>query len=318
MDKQKELISELISLFSEYGYDLSRDKYRTLPNKPAATSTLEKTFGSWSDLKDLIMMESCDSHPKILLFDVETSPMEVLVWGLYKQRISPDNVIKDWALLSWSAKWLFEPEIYSQVVTPQEAIDRKDGSIIKGLWDLIDEATVIIAHNLDRFDRRKANARFIENRLTPPLPYQMIDTLKVAKKNFAFSSYRLDYINSLFSLRKKDDTNFQLWKDCIAGKAEALAKMRSYNETDVIALEELYVLLRPWMNSHPNLGLFVESEDSVCPTCASNELIWKGYYTTPTGKYRSFRCKECGAIGRSRFTCIPKDERKKIVVSTAR
>ena len=33
--------------------------------------------------------------PKILLFDIETSPMEVYVWGLYKQFISHNNIIKD-------------------------------------------------------------------------------------------------------------------------------------------------------------------------------------------------------------------------------
>ena len=38
--------------------------------------------------------------PNILIFDIETAPMEVFVWGLYKQRISHDNVIQDWFILS--------------------------------------------------------------------------------------------------------------------------------------------------------------------------------------------------------------------------
>ena len=33
--------------------------------------------------------------PKILLFDIETSLMEVYVWGLYKQFIPHTNIIKD-------------------------------------------------------------------------------------------------------------------------------------------------------------------------------------------------------------------------------
>ena len=49
--------------------------------------------------------------PKILLFDIETSLMEVYVWGLYKQFISHNNIIKDkdgnektWFVISWAAK----------------------------------------------------------------------------------------------------------------------------------------------------------------------------------------------------------------------
>ncbi len=55
--------------------------------------------------------------PRILLFDIETAPMEVFVWGLYKQFIPHTNVIKDWFILSWSAKWLYEDKILSAVVT---------------------------------------------------------------------------------------------------------------------------------------------------------------------------------------------------------
>ena len=41
----------------------------------------------------------------------ETAPMEVYVWGLkYNNYISPSNVIKDYSVLCWSAKWLFEPD----------------------------------------------------------------------------------------------------------------------------------------------------------------------------------------------------------------
>lgn len=318
MNKQEELIQKLIKLFEEYEFSLTRDAYRQIPDKPASTSTIERNFGSWSNLLE-ILSRKCDiNKPRILLLDVETAPMEVYTWGLYKQEISPYNVIKDWSMLSWAAKWLFEPEMYSLVVTPEEAIHRNDGSIIGTLWNMVDEADVIIAHNMDRFDRRRINARFIQNGLNPPLPYQMIDTLKIAKKQFAFSSRKLDYINNLFSLRKKDDTTFQLWIDCVHGDEKALEYMETYNRSDVLALEELYVLVRPWMTSHPNFGVFVESDDSLCPTCGCNNLEWKGHYTTPSGKYKSFRCKECGAIGRSRFTCIPKDKGKKLVISTAR
>ena len=42
---------------------------------------------------------------KILLLDIETAPMEVFSWRLWKQTVLPHQIIKDWSILSWAAKW---------------------------------------------------------------------------------------------------------------------------------------------------------------------------------------------------------------------
>ena len=81
----------------------------------------------------------------VLILDIETSPLEVYTWGLYKQRINPCNVIKDWAVLTWAAKWLCDSKIHSGVVTPFDATNRDDRTIITALWKLVDEADIIIA-----------------------------------------------------------------------------------------------------------------------------------------------------------------------------
>jgi len=259
-----------------------------------------------------------DKMPKILLIDIETSPMEILTWGLYKQTPSYDNITKGWAILSWAGKWLFDSEIMSQVVTPQEAIDRKEGSIIKGIWDLLEEATIVIGHNSDRFDLRKLNVKFVINGLNPPLPYQSIDTLKIAKKHFAFSSYSLDYLTKLFNLSPKLHTEYKLWKRCIAGDKDALSEMENYNRHDILALEDLYIKLRPYIKSHNNLALHSDLTENICPTCSSTNLIWKGYYYTPAGRFRSGRCNTCGAIFRSRYSDLTKEERHNLLISVAR
>lgn len=313
------MIEELKALFKRHGYSLSRNAYRQLPDKPVATSTIEKNFGSWSNMKDQLNCRQENLAPRILLLDIETSPMEVLVWGLFKQRIPPDNVLKEWSILSWSAKWLFEPDVMSAVVKPEEAVNRTEGSILKGIWNLIDEADAIVAYNGDRFDLRKLNAKFFLYDYPPPMPYQSIDTYKISKRNFAFPSYKLNYLLDLIdNLRKKIETNYELWKRCVRGEEKALKEMRAYNEQDVFILEDLYVKLRPWIRSHPNFATYVECDGPVCPTCGSEDLDWRGAYNTPSGRYEAFRCLECGAIGRSRFTSIDKRRRKEIVVSTAR
>src|SRR5688500_19264039 len=48
--------------------------------------------------------------PKVLIFDIETAPIEAYVWDIWNQNVSLEQIKEDWAVLSWSAKWLGAPE----------------------------------------------------------------------------------------------------------------------------------------------------------------------------------------------------------------
>ena len=255
--------------------------------------------------------------PKILIFDIETLPMHVRVWGLYKQRIPHTNVIKDWIVLSWAAKWLMDNNMMSDILTPLEVTDRDDKRICDSIWKLIDEADIIIAHNLERFDIRKLNSRFLINGLNPPSPYQSIDTLKHSQKIFAHSSHRLDWLGKLVRNEGKVDTDYNLWIRCENGEQDALDYMLAYNKEDVGLLEEVYMWMRAWIRSHPNIGIYMDLQEPVCANCGSNNLVSVGYYYTPAGKYESVRC-ECGAIGRYRSNNLSLEQSKKLIRSVAR
>ena len=256
---------------------------------------------------------------KILIFDIETAPMEVYVWGLYKQRINPINVIKDWSILSWSAKWLFDPEVMSERVTGKEAIKRDDTSILPGLWSLMDEADIIIGHNCKNFDIRKSNLRFKLAGMVPPSSYRVIDTQKTAQKVFSVSSYKMDYLNKIFGNKAKLDAPYSLWVDSVNGSDEALKTMEEYNRFDVVVNEELYLDLRPWIKSHPNVNLYQNYTEFIerCSHCGSDDLVWSSKYYTPAGRFKAFRCSLCGAIGRSRFSDLTTEERKALTISLA-
>ena len=236
--------------------------------------------------------------PKILLYDIETAPMEVFVWGLYKQYIHHNNIIKNWFVLSWSAKWLYDDKILSAVVTPKEAKERSDKRIIKEIWQLLDKADICVGHNIDRFDDRKLRARFIDNNLKPPTPYKTVDTLKVARRNFAFVSYKQDYLTKHFDLNEKINTGelggFELWKRCVAGDKEALDHMIKYNKQDVRGLEDVYLKLRPYIKNHPNLGVMMDED--VCPCCGSDHIEeeYDSFYYTTANKFQVYRCMACG------------------------
>lgn len=269
-------------------------------------------------VKEQIKKKTNGNKINILFVDVETSPMEVFVWGLYKQQIPATNVIKDWSLLSWAAKWLGEERVMSECVTTTEAKDREDASIMENLWGLLDRADVIVAHNANKFDVRKINARFIENGYAPPSSFNVIDTLKVTQRNFAFSSHKLNYLTALLDIDSKLETSFGLWRKCVGGDSTALDYMQEYNEKDVVILEELYLTIRPWIKSHANLSLFAEDDKERCANCGSDDIEWKYTYHTTVNSYPSYRCNSCGAIGRSRFSKITKSKRKNLTISVAR
>ena len=257
--------------------------------------------------------------PKVLLLDIETTPMEVFVWGLFVpgKRISHENIIKSWNCVSWSAKWLFSSEVMSDVLTPEESRKRDDRRILKSVWKLLEDADIVIGHNGDKFDIPRLNTRFILNGMHQPTPYQTIDTLKVSRK-FSFASNRLDYLGDLVRRKGKVKTDFKLWTRCVAGDREALDYMVAYNREDVLLLEEVYVWLRPWIKSHPNMGLYIDSDKEVCGNCGSDDIEWGGTYATSVNKYSAFRCNNCKTTGRCRISALSKEKRKQLTTTLAR
>jgi uncharacterized protein YprB with RNaseH-like and TPR domain len=253
--------------------------------------------------------------PKILLLDIETTPLEAYVWQMqiWKARINDDSVISRWFMLTWSAKWLFSGEVKSMRLTGKEVKKENDSRIVKGIWDMLNEADIVIAHNGDHFDVPNINTRFIVNGLSPTKPYLTIDTLRIAQKQFGFSHNSLNALARVFGLPEKIDTDFNLWKRCKDGEEDALIEMETYNKHDVEVLEEVYLKMRPWIKGHPNLALYMELDQPVCRNCGSKEIVHTGEHQyTSTGRYELMRC-ECGSYGRLRTTNYPKDKRKHIL-----
>ena len=176
-------------------------------NENGEDETLQAYNIKGSSLRRYLRKYHHNDSPKIFLFDIETAPMRAYVWGLWKQNIEPNTQLSnDWFCLSWAGKWLFDHKIYSQRLTGDEALDEDDTRIIHGIWGKLNEADIVIAHNGWKFDIPRLNTRFIVNGLLPPLPYEVIDTLKVAKRSFAFSSNKLDMLNKSLGLERKQET----------------------------------------------------------------------------------------------------------------
>lgn len=260
--------------------------------------------------------------PKILVFDIETAPLKAWVYqkSVWKANIADEQIISEWFMLTWSAKWLFDEKVVSDRLTSAEALKEDDSRIVKSLWKLLDQADIVIAHNGDNFDVPNMNTRFVLNHIRPPKLYQTIDTKKVAARQFGFTHNSLGALARMFGLSPKEDVHFDLWVACREGKMDALKRMEKYNRRDVTLLEEVYLILRPWIKGHPNLGLLLDSEESRCPVCLSTniEVDENNYYLTSVSKFPVCVCKDCGASGRMRQTIISPEKRKNLIVSIAR
>lgn len=256
--------------------------------------------------------------PKILVFDIETTPSISFTWRRFKENISLDQVIQDPIMITWSAKWLYDTAILSDKITPEEMINFDDKRITESLWKLLDEADMSVAHYGDFFDTPFLNSRAVINGLTPYSTVTTIDTKSIASRNFRFPSNKLDALGQYFNLGQKIKTDFNLWRRCVMGEQTAIDEMSTYNDQDVVLLEEVYLKLRPWTKAHPNVALYIDSTTPMCSHCGSENVakIDKPYYTQ-SNKYDVYRC-QCGALSRGRRSITDIDKRDSLLISTGK
>ena len=235
------------------------------------------------------------TEPRVLLYDIESAPITAYVW----QRYNIDNVTgveQDWYLLSVAWKWLGDKRAQALSLDQCERRDPCDDLVIaEQIHELFDQADIVVAHNGNRFDQAKARTRMAVHGLAPPSRFQEVDTLMVARGNFAFSSNKLDDLGEALGLGRKMDTGgFGLWLGCMADDPRAWAKMRRYNRSDVELLEAIYLALRPWMPRHPNMALIADRPNA-CPKCGSEEgMVLRRYKNNAVTRRAQYQCKACG------------------------
>lgn len=224
--------------------------------------------------------------PKVLLFDIETAPNLAYVWGKYEQDVIAFK--SEWYILSVAYKWLGEKEIYC--VTADSTNDKK---VVKKLHELFNQADVVIAHNGDAFDIKKARARFIYHGLQPPSQFASVDTYKIAKNHFNFNSNKLNDLAQYLKLGQKvKHTGFDLWLGCMQNNKASWALLKKYNKQDVVLLEKVYNKLLPWVERHPNMALLQERKG--CPKCGSESVIRDGVRANSSSLQQQWKCKSCG------------------------
>ena len=229
---------------------------------------------------------------KVYFLDVENSPSVGYVWGKYDQTVI--DFKHDWFMLSFAYKVLGEKTTHVKGLIDYPGFKSRrddDKKLMQDLWKVLDDADIVIGHNLDKFDIRKANARFLIHGLPPPSPYRTVDTLKVSRKAFKFNSNSLDDLGHSLGLgRKLKHIGFALWLGCMAGDRKSWDVMLQYNALDVDLLEKVYFTMRPWATGHASVS---KGDRDACPKCGSKKVEKRGQSFTQFSSTQRYRCQDC-------------------------
>lgn len=227
--------------------------------------------------------------PRILTLDIETSPIVAHVWGLRNQNIALTQLREASRVICWAAKWHG-----SKKVEFASEFHNSRAEMIDKAHELMSAADVLVHYNGNSFDVPKLNTEFAVAGLSPPQPSQNVDLYRVVRKQFKFTSNKLDYVLGQFGLGSKvKHEGHMMWVRCMEGDAKAWSDMRRYCKGDVVKEEQLFDRLIPWIPAHPNNGLW-SGEKAGCPRCGSSNVQKRGFAYTAQSVFQQHACMDCG------------------------
>lgn len=229
-----------------------------------------------------------ETKPRLLVVDIETAPAQSYHWGMFKQNIGINQVIKPGYILCWAAKWLGEPEIITMSLW-----EHGQYNMLKSLRDLIHEADAIITKNGIRFDLPTINNELALLNIHPPAPTTHIDLEPIVRKNFRFLSNKLDFIAQYLGVGAKvKHEGFELWEKVINGDPIAQRKMLRYNKGDVRITERVYKKIRAFIPNHPHMGFTPKKQ---CGACGSHHVHVSKWRRTKAMRIQQLHCQTCGS-----------------------
>ncbi len=227
---------------------------------------------------------------RVLYLDLETSPILVHSWSLRDLSVGLNQVIADPEIIGVAYRW--GDQRRASYVSKWD--DGGRTGMLEFAHDLLDQSDLVIGWNSQGFDVLWLNGEFVKAGLTPPSPFKNIDLYRIARKNFRWPSYKLQYAaQTLLGSTKLSTGGHQLWVDCLNGDEKARAKMARYARRDVDLLPPLFEKLRPWMGAQINFALYEggEAEELACQKCGSAEALRpKGTAYTAQRAYPQYLC----------------------------
>lgn len=290
-----------------------RDKGETITSIAQLFGVSHQTLSARLRKKSGVVSTPANPAAKILVMDIETSPFTAYSYNRWQVNIS-DAMRKDddIMILSFAYKWLGEETIHYE-----ENRNHCDKEILRKLSEVLNEADIVIGHNMAKFDTPMVNTRLVMNGLPACRPYRIIDTLKIAKKHYRFERNTLDWVaRSLGCSRKLEHKAFpgmSIWIEMLHGNDEAWSENRDYNIMDVVVTEEIYEKMKSFTKPHASVVVGSGSTSKRCVTCGSTHLTEAGFYYTNVSKFQQYRCNDCGSFSRGRINLLSKETRENLL-----
>lgn len=295
----------------------NREIARKLLGKSSQESKVRRYLKTISFINEQNKNIVKENKLKILLWDIETSVKRS--WHFQQDKyLGSEQIDKDFFILSHAWQWYDSENPNESVqavrISSEDAKIENDYDVVLKAWHLLDNADVVIGHNVDRFDIKMINARFLKYGFQPPSPYKTIDTYKMAKK-FGLTFKSLKYLCEYLSLpvQKLGHSGLKLWISATLGDDKSLDDMVTYNKGDIPTLRMVYECLRVYggstnignMQREKNKDLYAELLNDTdvirCPHCTSErvEILSSKYHYTNVSCFIAYRCNSCGGVSRS-------------------
>jgi len=227
---------------------------------------------------------------KRLFFDIETGYHLARLFRIGKVGwVSPHQIKEHKQILCISYKWQYEDKV--------QRLDFRNGEkeMLKKFVKIMGEADECVGHNGDNFDIKEIRTRCIYYGILMYPNYRSLDTLKKSRHYFNFASNKLDYITEYLSVSRKKRLDFDIWVRVVEqNDMKALDEMGDYCDADVIALEDTFFVLSPFINHNNNFASLTGGDKWDCPECTSTKVKMFRTYSTPMGVIRrEMKCNNC-------------------------
>lgn len=239
-----------------------------------------------------------NKEPRIMWYDLETSPLKAWIWSLGKQVVRHDqldskhnnfdvicvtycfNDGKPAKVLGWG---------YEQ---------QNSKKMIKEFIKIAKTADIIIGKNNVRFDDRRVNTLAFIHGLEgiSEIIGKTDDLEKQMRKFFTFPTTRLDYISDILGLGGKIKMKFDDWINIVEkdkkNGLKAYNKMLKYGLKDVEDTRAIWNKMSKYFKPKINMSVF--NSDHVCTNCGSKNIKANGTRIQGRTVYQQFFCNDHG------------------------
>ena len=174
----------------------------------------------------------------ILFYDIETAGVNALKSDLG-------------FVIVFGYKWLGDKQAHSITIDETELRRFKDRKVLQQASKLLQEADIVVTHYGSVFDKRFLQGRLLINNL-PAFPHPKLrDTCMGFRSVANFSSNRLKHLAKVLKLRhQKLENNWpNAWFQVMRGNMGVLEKLARYCRGDVLAMEEAYLRVAPFIKA---------------------------------------------------------------------